>query len=171
MTAAQSTPPRMREDVIATRSTLPRSSRSSSVMPVALPGGIAWVWTAWRSMSSTRASICSRVSNWIPSGADAPAWHGAQRSAITGWICSKATGVVTVELESSGWSQNASATTPTAATAGIHHARRPACQRLKKTRMRAVSTAIATKTSQASSAPNTNAKWPASIVKSTGSVR
>ncbi len=50
-----------------------RSFRSSSVIPVAFPGGIARVSTAWRSMSSERASICSAVSNLIPRGADAPA--------------------------------------------------------------------------------------------------
>ena len=140
-------------------------------MPVTFPGGIARVSTAWRRMSRARASICSRVARRTPSGAEAPEWHVAQRSATTGSTCSMETGPVTSLPASSGWSQSASPTTPTDATAGIHHARRPACHRLKKTRTSAVSTAIATNTSHASSAENTNAKCPASIVKSTGSVR
>ena len=49
-----------------------RSSRSASVIPVAFPGGIACVSTAWRSMSSMRASISSRVSSRTPSGAETP---------------------------------------------------------------------------------------------------
>ena len=49
-----------------------RSSRSSSVIPVAFPGGIARVSNACRRMSVARASICSRVSRRTPSGAEAP---------------------------------------------------------------------------------------------------
>ena len=128
--------------------------------------------TAWRSMSSTRASISACVSSRTPSGADTPEWQLAQRSAITGAICANATGVVTSGgSDSSGFSQNASAITATPATAGIHHSRQPVCQRLKNTRISAVSTAMTTNTSHASSAPKTNAKCPASIVKRTGSVR
>ena len=60
-------------------------------MPVEFPGGIARVCTAWRSMSSIRASISSRVSKRIPSGGDAPEWHGAQRVAKIGATCSNVT--------------------------------------------------------------------------------
>lgn len=51
---------------------VPRSSRSASVIPVALPGGIASVSTACRSMSSIRARISSRVLRRTPSGAAVP---------------------------------------------------------------------------------------------------
>ena len=124
-----------------------------------------------RSMSEARASICSAVSSWIPSGAEAPEWHGAQRWAITLWTWAMETAPGCAGADDSGRSQTAIATVAIVATTGIHQTRRPACQELKKTRMRAVRTAMRTSTSQASSAPKVNAAWPASIVKRTGSVR
>ena len=115
----------------------PRSCRSRS------PAASRRVRTAWRSMSSARASICS--ARLEPDPERRRRARVARRAALRRSPpgprerhgLRSASGAT-----SSGWSQSASATTPTAATAGIHQTRRPACQRLKKTRMSAVSTAM-----------------------------
>ena len=137
---------------------------------MAFPGGIARVRTIVATRSA-RAAAFAGSSSRSPAGAAAPQWHIVQRfRRIAATCASVGTGAPAV-ASSSGSSTTASAIVATIAAATAHHARTPLCQRLKTCRTSTSTPITATRTSHARVWPYVSGKCPASIAKTTGSVR
>src|SRR4051794_34485766 len=112
-----------------------------------------FVVTATLSISDACALIWVGVSKTIPFGAaetlvGCAEWHGTQRSSTI--ACARENGTTPAAATAPppvGRIATATAAIPSAAVTGIHHTVRPACRRLKKRRIQAPITIIATRIS------------------------
>src|SRR5437764_15254066 len=146
-------------------------------MFVLLLSGMSFDCTATVWISAACAAICSGVSKRMPCGAVVyralwgwSEWQYAQRCWTIGRICANVTVVLDAGADV-GRIQTAIAAIARAAAAGIHQSVRPAWRLLKYTRTSAPTAIRQTRIAQLCACPYVNGKWPASIVKRTGSVR
>src|SRR3954454_14182082 len=123
-------------------------------MPRAFPIGMIFVVTATLLISDACDVICAGVSNTTPFGATetfvgCEEWHGTQRCSTI--ACARENETVPAAAvpppPSLGRIATATPAIASAAVTGIAHTVRPACRRLKKCRIHAPITIIATRIS------------------------